>query len=210
MNAKEVLEATTHYEALGLPIQLASYTEVRAAYKQRALLVHPDKQAAANHEDAHKAFQRISVAFETLASEASQQMYYRSLPSRVRKSSPEDETRDKAAGSSSSSSAAAAAAGETVKRSRRKRDREWWELIDIDAIDEELSAFDRDLKEEIERQRELADQKAKAKKARQENIEQAHRARLQSDLQRRAESGKLEANTAAWKSFTKRPSSKNV
>mmetsp|Transcript_8836 Transcript_8836/g.19963 ORF Transcript_8836/g.19963 Transcript_8836/m.19963 type:complete len:338 (+) Transcript_8836:71-1084(+) len=60
---ESILAASNHYEALGLPVQIASSEVAKRRYYRLALVVHPDK----NKEfQAEEAFKRLSTAFEVI------------------------------------------------------------------------------------------------------------------------------------------------
>lgn len=56
------------YDTLGIPVD-ANVSEIRAAYKRRALEVHPDKGGTA------AAFQRVLAAFEQLVDPVRRKSY---------------------------------------------------------------------------------------------------------------------------------------
>ena len=57
------LEASTHYEALGIP-EDASRDDIRTAYHRQSLLCHPDKNP--NDPNAHAKFIRVGEAYSIL------------------------------------------------------------------------------------------------------------------------------------------------
>lgn len=65
---------TDHYAALGLASS-ATLADVKKAFRQKASVYHPDKNDAANAEDAAGRFRSVQVAYEVLSDDAKRQVY---------------------------------------------------------------------------------------------------------------------------------------
>ncbi|KAH0788266.1 dnaJ subfamily B member 14 [Histomonas meleagridis] len=70
---ERILRARTHYEVLQLE-KTCTTEEVRRSYKRIALKVHPDRN---KHPKATEAFQKISIAYETLSKQDKRAQYDR-------------------------------------------------------------------------------------------------------------------------------------
>ncbi|KDO34888.1 hypothetical protein SPRG_00946 [Saprolegnia parasitica CBS 223.65] len=78
-----ILGARHHFAVLGLArIEFADLATVRRQYKLLARVVHPDKSA---HAQAEEAFKKLSIAYECLADDASQTQYIASISSSSKK-----------------------------------------------------------------------------------------------------------------------------
>ncbi|EQC41382.1 hypothetical protein SDRG_01353 [Saprolegnia diclina VS20] len=78
-----ILGARHHFAVLGLDrVEFADLATVRRQYKLLARVVHPDKSAHAQAEDA---FKKLSIAYECLADDASQTQYLASITSSSKK-----------------------------------------------------------------------------------------------------------------------------
>lgn len=69
--ASEILSFQCYYEVLGVQ-KKATETELKKAYKKRALRLHPDKNAAPQAEEA---FKRVNDAMMTLGDESKRRLY---------------------------------------------------------------------------------------------------------------------------------------
>lgn len=71
----------THYEALGLPASLdVTEAEIKAAYRRRALELHPDTTGAGDAPgDAAGSFRRIQDAYAVLRDSRSRRLYDRTI-----------------------------------------------------------------------------------------------------------------------------------
>ncbi|KAK1947572.1 DnaJ subfamily B member 9 [Phytophthora citrophthora] len=92
LELSRILDCDTHYQVLKLnqSEHTAVFTDVhqvRKRYKELAILVHPDKNRAA---DAEAAFKRLSEAYECLVDETSQRNYLQQL--RVRRPKSDTQT----------------------------------------------------------------------------------------------------------------------
>eukprot|EP00933_Yihiella_yeosuensis_P050371 TRINITY_DN4816_c2_g1_i1.p1 TRINITY_DN4816_c2_g1~~TRINITY_DN4816_c2_g1_i1.p1 ORF type:complete len:331 (+),score=70.34 TRINITY_DN4816_c2_g1_i1:79-1071(+) len=68
----QILNASSFFGRLGLPNAVVAIDTLKKQYRKVALLVHPDKCSDPRSKEA---FQKLSEAFEALASESSQQSY---------------------------------------------------------------------------------------------------------------------------------------
>ncbi|CAM0142481.1 unnamed protein product [Umbelopsis sp. WA50703] len=69
----DILTATSYYAVLGVPKQ-SSTEEIRRAYIKRSRICHPDKFVPP-YENATEAFQRLSLAYETLSDSGKKVIY---------------------------------------------------------------------------------------------------------------------------------------
>ncbi|KAL3674879.1 hypothetical protein V7S43_000805 [Phytophthora oleae] len=81
LEVSRILDCGTHYQVLKLvqpehPPVFTDVQQVRRRYKELAILVHPDKNRAA---DAEAAFKRLGEAYECLVDEISQRKYLQQL-----------------------------------------------------------------------------------------------------------------------------------
>lgn len=79
-----------HYDILGIPFS-ASQEEIKAKYKQLAILFHPDKHGGSRYYE--EQFKKISAAYHVLSNPARRRRYdlkiaYASRPAAARKASP--------------------------------------------------------------------------------------------------------------------------
>ena len=74
-----VLNAKNHFEVFGLPPRQCGGSELRKAYKQTALKVHPDK---CEDQRAIEAFRRLQEAFAVLSDPQLHARYMQTLASR--------------------------------------------------------------------------------------------------------------------------------
>ena len=71
--------ATTHYQVLGVK-KLAAYSDIKAAFHEKARKLHPDKQTGGNlHNDDVDEFLRIQTAWKVLSNDKERQAYDISL-----------------------------------------------------------------------------------------------------------------------------------
>eukprot|EP00746_Dinoflagellata_sp_MGD_P019612 gnl/MRDRNA2_/MRDRNA2_145581_c0_seq1.p1 gnl/MRDRNA2_/MRDRNA2_145581_c0~~gnl/MRDRNA2_/MRDRNA2_145581_c0_seq1.p1 ORF type:complete len:360 (-),score=62.96 gnl/MRDRNA2_/MRDRNA2_145581_c0_seq1:117-1067(-) len=75
---QRILDATTLFARLVLPVSHAEPSAVKKQYRQLALVVHPDK---CNHASAKEAFQKLSEAFDVIGDAAGQKRYIAELSS---------------------------------------------------------------------------------------------------------------------------------
>jgi DnaJ family protein C protein 9 len=64
------------YETLGV-LSTATATEIRTAYRKRALAIHPDKAKPEERDSAHKEFQNLALAYAVLSDEKRRNRYDR-------------------------------------------------------------------------------------------------------------------------------------
>merc|ERR1711998_750361 len=85
MGDEELMEkprATSHYEVLGLATRTPTTTELKLAYKQKALQYHPDRNPE-NPRDAEAKFKLISEAHAVLSDPIKKQKYDAAMKERV-------------------------------------------------------------------------------------------------------------------------------
>lgn len=72
------MDEKTHYEVLGVD-ERASAAEIKRAFADLALRLHPDKASSSDSPAATEAFQRIQQAYEVLKDEKSRAKYVNNL-----------------------------------------------------------------------------------------------------------------------------------
>jgi len=181
-----VLNAKNHFEVIGLPMKACGGSELRKAYKQTALKVHPDK---CDDNRAIEAFRRLQEAFAVLSDPALHARYMQTLAS------------------ANSAQAARVAAGRARARSAAYESRSRVSKEDLERQVKEMMSRQSKTRPMATGQAaaKAAEERVAKEKARQARLEAEERAR-QAEAARRREQAEKALNSARSRATPRRSS----